>query len=593
MNHIRNFAVVAHIDHGKSTLCDRLIENCEALTQRQMRAQTLDSMDIERERGITIKAQTARLTKRLKNTTYTLNLLDTPGHMDFSYEVSRSLAAVEGTVLIIDASQGIEAQTIANAWAAVEAENEIIPVFNKIDLPAADLATAKAQLQEAIGLDATDGVAVSAKSGQGIEDLLEQIITRLPPPKGDPNAPLRALVVDSRYDTYLGVVPLVRVIDGKITNGMKLKAASDQSRTEVLSLAVYTPLKKQVDSLSAGEIGIVATGLKHAGSFAAGDTLLAASDEATKPLAGFQKQQAAVFCGIYPADADRYPMLRDALNKLILNDGSITFSPEGSAALGQGFRAGFLGLLHMEVSLERLRREYNLEIISTAPGIVCRVTTTDNQTEEISNPKQMPDPTKITQLEEPWIKATIVVPEQYLGAVMELCAEKRGESVNLSWSGKRAVTTWNLPLGEIVFDFNDRLKSATKGYASYAQEPVGYKQANLVAVNILINKEIADGLSFISHNSNAEQKGRKICLKLKDLIPRQLFKVPIQASIGSRIIASETIAALRKDVTAKCYGGDVSRKRKLLEKQKAGKKRMQTAGSVELPHSVFVEALKP
>lgn len=592
-DNIRNFALVAHIDHGKSTLSDRLIELCGGLEKRQMREQTLDNMDIERERGITIKAQTARLIKTYQGKEYILNLLDTPGHMDFSYEVSRSLAACEGTLLIVDASQGIQAQTIANAWVAVEANTELIPVFNKIDLTAADVPAAKKQLEEAIGLDCGNAVEVSAKTGQGLEELLERIITALPPPKGDAAAALRALVVDSWYDPYLGVVALVRIMDGVLTMGMRFRLIAAATKGDVLSVAVFTPLKKEVEELKVGEIGAIATGLKQAHLFEAGDTLVAEGDSAAKPLSGFQKQTAVVFCGIYPTDADRLNALKIALSKLILNDGGITSTAESSTALGQGFRCGFLGLLHMEVSLERLSREFAMEIISTAPGIICRIHRRDGGVVEISNPKDMPPTQEITEMEEPWIKLTIVTPGEHLGAVMGLCADKRGQSVGLTWSGKRAISVWQLPLSEIVFDFNDRLKSLTKGYASYTQENVGYKVAALVAVNILINDEPSDALCFISHIDNAERRGRVICKKLKELIPRQLFKVPIQAAIGGRIVASETLSAMRKDVTAKCYGGDVSRKRKLLEKQKAGKKKMQSFGRVEVPHSVFVEALKP
>ena len=590
---IRNFALVAHIDHGKSTLSDRLIEICGGLEKRQMREQTLDNMDIERERGITIKARTARLGRICDGRRYILNLLDTPGHMDFSYEVSRSLAACEGTLLIIDASQGIQAQTIANAWAALEANTELIPVFNKIDLAAADVAMAKKQLQEAIGLDCAEAIAVSAKTGEGLERLLDAIIATLPPPSGDEAAPLRALVVDSWYDSYLGVVALVRIIDGALTTGMRFRLVATGGRGEALSLAVFTPLKRRISALGCGEIGAVATGLKQAHLFSAGDTLVAADDASAPALSGFRRHGAVVFCGIYPANADRFAALKAALAKLMLNDGSITSAPEGSAALGQGFRCGFLGLLHMEVSLERLTREFALDIISTAPAVICRAVGQQHETVAISNPRDMPPAQDIVAMEEPWARLTIVVPGEYLGAVMGLCADKRGKSMSLTWSGGRAISVWQLPLSEVVFDFNDRLKSLTKGYASYTQENAGYEKAELVAVTILINGEPADALCFISHIDNAERRGREICRKLKGLIPRQLFKVPIQAAVGRRIIAAESIPALRKDVTAKCYGGDISRKRKLLEKQKAGKRKRQAFGRIEVPHSVFVEALKP
>jgi len=590
---IRNFAIIAHIDHGKSTLADRLIQATGALSLREMTEQVLDSMELERERGITIKAQTVRLTYRAKdNQTYELNLMDTPGHVDFAYEVSRSLAACEGSLLVVDASQGVEAQTLANAYQAIEAGHEIVPVLNKIDLPAADPDRVRRQIEEVIGLDASDAVLISAKTGQGIEDVLEALVHRLPPPRGDSSAPLKALIVDSWYDPYLGVIALVRVKDGRLKRGQRVRMMSTGAVHTVEQVGVFTPKMQPVDDLGPGEIGYITAAIKTVADCRVGDTITDDRNPAPEPLPGFKPSVPVVWCGLYPTDADDFEKLRDSLAKLRLNDASFHFEPETSSALGFGFRCGFLGLLHLEIIQERLRREFDLDLIATAPSVVYRIYRTNGQVQELHNPADMPDGSVIDHIEEPWIKATIMVPDDYLGAVLQLCNERRGQQVDLTYVGNRAMVVYRLPLNEVVFDFYDKLKSVSRGYASFDYQLDGYSESDLVRVSILVNGEPVDALSFITHRSAAENRGRAICQKLKDLIPRQLFKIPIQAAIGGKVIARETISALAKDVTAKCYGGDITRKRKLLEKQKAGKKRMRQFGKVEIPQSAFLAALK-
>jgi GTP-binding protein LepA len=590
---IRNFAIIAHIDHGKSTLADRLIQATGALPLREMTEQVLDSMELERERGITIKAQTVRLTYRAKdNQTYELNLMDTPGHVDFAYEVSRSLAACEGSLLVVDASQGVEAQTLANAYQAIEAGHEIVPVLNKIDLPAADPDRVRRQIEEVIGLDASDAVLISAKTGQGIEDVLEALVHRLPPPRGDSSAPLKALIVDSWYDPYLGVIALVRVKDGRLKRGQRVRMMSTGAVHTVEQVGVFTPKMQPVDDLGPGEIGYITAAIKTVADCRVGDTITDDRNPAPEPLPGFKPSVPVVWCGLYPTDADDFEKLRDSLAKLRLNDASFHFEPETSSALGFGFRCGFLGLLHLEIIQERLRREFDLDLIATAPSVVYRIYRTNGQVQELHNPADMPDGSVIDHIEEPWIKATIMVPDDYLGAVLQLCNERRGQQVDLTYVGNRAMVVYRLPLNEVVFDFYDKLKSVSRGYASFDYQLDGYSESDLVRVSILVNGEPVDALSFITHRSAAENRGRAICQKLKDLIPRQLFKIPIQAAIGGKVIARETISALAKDVTAKCYGGDITRKRKLLEKQKAGKKRMRQFGKVEIPQSAFLAALK-
>jgi GTP-binding protein LepA len=590
---IRNFAIIAHIDHGKSTLADRLIEQCGALSEREMRAQVLDSMDIERERGITIKAQTVRLTVRgADGETYQLNLMDTPGHVDFSYEVSRSLAACEGSLLVVDATQGVEAQTLANAYLAIDAGHEIIPVLNKIDLPAADPERVAAQIEDVIGLEAGHAIAISAKSGIGIPDLINAIIERLPPPEGDAAAPLKALLVDSWYDAYLGVMILVRIKDGVLRKGMKIRMMAAGTVHQVEQVGFFTPKPVQTESLGPGEIGFITAAIKAVADTEVGDTITEDRRPTALPLPGFKPSVPVVFCGMFPTDAAEFEDLRASLAKLRLNDSSFHYEPESSAALGSGFRCGFLGLLHLEVIQERLEREFNLDLIATAPSVVYRVFLTDGSVLDLHNPADMPEVTKIVKIEEPWIKATIFVPSDYLGAVLQLCTERRGEQAELTYSGNRAMAVYRLPLNEVIFDFHDRLKSITRGYASFDYEVVGFREGNLVKVQILINGEQADAFSFVCDRGQAEARGRAICARLKDLIPRQLFKIPLQAAIGGNIIARETISALRKDVTAKCYGGDITRKRKLLEKQKEGKKRMRQFGKVEIPQSAFIQALR-
>jgi GTP-binding protein LepA len=593
IDHIRNFAIIAHIDHGKSTLADRLIQGTGALTDREMTNQVLDNMELERERGITIKAQTVRLTYQAKNgETYELNLMDTPGHVDFAYEVSRSLAACEGSLLVVDASQGVEAQTLANVYQALDANHEIVSVLNKIDLPAAEPERVKQQIEDVIGLDAFDAVEISAKTGLNIEGVLEALVHRLPPPKGDAGAPLKALLVDSWYDQYLGVVILVRVKDGRLKRGQKIRMMSTGAVHSVEQVGVFSPKMIPADDLGPGEIGYITASIKTVADCSIGDTITEDRNPAAAPLPGFKPSVPVVWCGLYPVDADDFEKLRESLAKLRLNDASFHYEPETSAALGFGFRCGFLGLLHLEIIQERLSREFDLELIATAPSVVYRVFRTNGQMQELHNPVDMPDGSVIERIEEPWIRATIMVPDDYLGAVLQLCTERRGIQIDLTYVGNRAMAVYRLPLNEVVFDFYDRLKSVSRGYASFDYQMDGYAESELVRISILVNGESVDALSFIAHRSAAEARGRAICAKLKDLIPRQLFKIAVQAAIGGRIIARETISALSKDVTAKCYGGDITRKRKLLEKQKEGKKRMRQFGKVDIPQSAFLAALK-
>lgn len=590
---IRNFSIIAHIDHGKSTLADRLIQACGALTAREMTNQVLDNMDLERERGITIKAQTVRLTYPAKDgNTYVLNLMDTPGHVDFAYEVSRSLAACEGSLLVVDASQGVEAQTLANVYQAIDANHEIVPVLNKVDLPAAEPERVKAQIEEVIGIPADDAVEISAKTGLNIEGVLEAIVTRLPPPKGDAEKPLQAMLIDSWYDSYLGVIVLVRIKEGRLKRGMKVRMMSSGAVHQVDQVGVFAPRMTSVESLGPGEMGFINAAIKTVADCNVGDTITDDRRPAEKPLPGFKPSIPVVWCGLYPVVADDFEKLRDSLAKLRLNDASFHYEAETSAALGFGFRCGFLGLLHLEIIQERLSREFDLDLIATAPSVVYKITRTNGEREELHNPADMPDSSLIETIEEPWIKATIMVPDEYLGAVLTLCTERRGVQVDLTYVGSRAMAVYRLPLNEVVFDFYDRLKSLTRGYASFDYQMDGYEESDLVRISILVNQEPVDALSFIAHRTAAESRGRSICARLKDLIPRQLFKIAIQAAIGSKVIARETIGALSKDVTAKCYGGDISRKRKLLEKQKEGKKRMRQFGKVEIPQSAFLAALK-
>ena len=593
IDHIRNFAIIAHIDHGKSTLADRLIQFTGALSDREMTHQVLDNMELERERGITIKAQTVRLTYKAKDgQVYELNLMDTPGHVDFAYEVSRSLAACEGSLLVVDASQGVEAQTLANVYQAIDAGHEIVPVLNKIDLPAAEPERVRQQIEDVIGLDASDAVEISAKTGFNIEGVLEALVARLPAPKGDPGAPLKALLVDSWYDPYLGVVILVRVKDGRLKRGQKLRMMSTGAVHTLEQVGVFSPKMVPTDDLGPGEIGYLTAAIKTVADCRIGDTITDDRNPTAEPLPGFKPSVPVVWCGLYPVDADDFEKLRDSLGKLRLNDASFHYEPETSAALGFGFRCGFLGLLHLEIIQERLTREFDLDLIATAPSVVYRIYRTNGQMQELHNPVDMPDGSMIEHIEEPWIKATIMVPDDYLGAVLQLCTERRGEQVDLTYVGNRAMVVYRLPLNEVVFDFYDRLKSVSRGYASFDYQMDDYQPSDLVRVSILVNGEPVDALSFIAHRSAAEARGRAICARLKDLIPRQLFKIAIQAAIGGRVIARETISALSKDVTAKCYGGDITRKRKLLEKQKEGKKRMRQFGRVDIPQSAFLAALK-
>jgi GTP-binding protein LepA len=591
--HIRNFAIIAHIDHGKSTLADRLIQVCGGLTNREMREQVLDSMELERERGITIKAQTVRLTYKARDgEIYQLNLMDTPGHVDFAYEVSRSLAACEGSLLVVDASQGVEAQTLANVYAALDQDHEIIPVLNKIDLPAAEPERITQQIEDVIGLDASGAIAISAKTGAGVEDVLEALVERLPPPAGDETAPLKALLVDSWYDPYLGVMILVRVQDGALRKGMKIKMMQTGAEHEVEQVGVFTPKRTTLAELGPGEIGYITAGIKTVADTEVGDTLTEVRRPTAQPLSGFKPSVPVVFCGLFPIDSGEFEDLRDSLAKLRLNDSSFHFEPESSAALGFGFRCGFLGLLHLEIVQERLAREFDLDLIATAPSVVYRVHMNDGRMLEMHNPVDMPDVVKIASIEEPWIRATILVPDAYLGAVLALCEERRGEQVDLTYAGNRAMVVYRLPLNEVVYDFYDRLKSVSRGYASFDYQIDDYREGDLVKMNIMINGDPVDALAMIVPRVHAEGRGRALCKRLRDLIPRQLFKVAIQAAIGGKVIARETVSALRKDVTAKCYGGDVSRKRKLLDKQKKGKKRMRQFGKVEVPQSAFIAALK-
>ena len=591
-SHIRNFSIVAHIDHGKSTLSDRLIEITGGLQSREMKAQVLDSMDIERERGITIKAQTVRLNYTARDgQKYQLNLMDTPGHVDFSYEVSRSLAACEGALILVDATQGVQAQTLANAYLALDNDLEMLPVLNKIDLPSSDVAGTREQIADVIGLDAQNALCVSGKTGAGVPELLEEIVNKLPPPHGDKNAPTRALLVDSWYDSYLGVVILVRVVDGSLTRGQKIKFIATGAEYTVEKIGYFTPKMVDTDCLNTGEIGFIITGMKTIHDCKVGDTITDARFGGA-PLPGFKPSVPVVFSSFFPVEADDYPNLRDSAEKLALNDASFMFTTEKSSALGFGLRCGFLGLLHMEIISERLAREFNLTLINTVPSVLYKVHLRDGSVIDLENPADMPDLTKISSIEEPWVRATIMMPDKYMGGIMSLCAERRGIQENISYVGNRAVLVYQLPLAEIVFDFYDRVKSISSGYASFDYVVQGYQASDLVKVSILVNDENVEPLSFMCHRSAAEKRGRQIVEKLKDLIPRHQFKIPLQAAIGGKIIARETIAAYRKDVTAKCYGGDITRKRKLLEKQKEGKKRMRTFGNVEIPQSAFINALK-
>ncbi|MEM1364302.1 MAG: translation elongation factor 4 [Pseudomonadota bacterium] len=593
-SHIRNFSIVAHIDHGKSTLADRLIQHTGGLAQREMQEQVLDNMEIERERGITIKAQTVRLHYKADDgETYILNLIDTPGHVDFAYEVSRSLSACEGSLLVVDASQGVEAQTLANVYQAIDNDHEIVPVLNKIDLPAAEPERVKEQIEEVIGIDATDAVEMSAKTGLGIEDVLEAIVSRLPAPlEGDREAPLKALLVDSWYDAYLGVIVMVRVIDGELKKGQTIRMMGTDAKYPVERVGVFTPKMVNAETLGPGEIGFITASIKEVADTRVGDTITEDKRPTDKMLKGFEPAQSVVFCGIFPVDAADFEDLRSAVGKLRLNDASFSFEMESSAALGFGFRCGFLGLLHLEIIQERLEREFGLDLIATAPSVVYELTMTDGEETQLHNPADLPDVMKIAEIREPWIKATILTPDDYLGPILKLCQERRGIQKELTYVGARAMVTYELPLNEVVFDFYDRLKSISKGYASFDYQMGEYRAENLVKLSILVNGEPVDALSMLVHRSQAESRGRVMCEKLKDLIPRHMFKIPIQAAIGGNVIARETIAALRKDVTAKCYGGDASRKRKLLDKQKAGKKKMRQFGKVEIPQEAFIAALK-
>ena len=590
---IRNFSIIAHIDHGKSTLADRLIQVTGGLSDREMQEQVLDNMELERERGITIKAQTVRLDYTAADgELYHLNLIDTPGHVDFAYEVNRSLAACEGSLLVVDASQGVEAQTLANVYQAIEVDHEIVPVLNKIDLPAAEPARVKQQVEDVIGLDTENSLEISAKTGIGIETVLEAIVTQLPPPQGTPDAALKAMLVDSWYDPYLGVVVLVRVIDGVMKKGQKIRMMSNGASYLLDRVGVFRPKQESVAQLGPGEIGFFTAAIKEVADTRVGDTVTDERQPCEVPLEGFKSSQPVVFCGLFPVDSSEFEDLRDAMGKLRLNDASFEFEMETSAALGFGFRCGFLGLLHLEIIRERIEREFDIDLITTAPSVVYHLHMNDGEMIEMHNPADMPDIVKIEHIEEPWIKASILVPDEYMGAVLKLCEDRRGRQLNMSYAGSRAMLEYALPLNEVVFDFYDRLKSATKGYASFDYSVTGYEQGDLVKMSILVNTEPVDALSTIVHRERAECRGRAMCERLKDLIPRHLFKIPVQAAIGGKIIARETIAALRKDVTAKCYGGDATRKRKLLDKQKEGKKKMRQFGKVDIPQDAFISALK-
>ena len=593
LDHIRNFAIIAHIDHGKSTLADRLIQMTGGLESREMKEQVLDSMDIERERGITIKAQTVRLNYRARNgETYELNLIDTPGHVDFAYEVNRSLAACEGSLLVVDASQGVEAQTLANVYQAIDNDHDIVPVLNKIDLPAAEPDRIKQQIEDVIGLDASDAVMISAKTGLGVEDVLEAIVHRLPPPKGDVEAPLKALLVDSWYDSYLGVVVLVRIVDGVLKKGMAIRMMRTDARHTVDRVGFFTPKMIDIGELGPGEIGFLTGSIKEVADTRVGDTITDDRRRAEEPLPGFRPAQPVVFCGLFPVDAADFENLRAAIGKLRLNDASFSYEMETSAALGFGFRCGFLGLLHLEIIQERLTREFDLDLIATAPSVIYQIRLTDGTEIELHNPADMPDPVRIAEVREPWIRATILTPDEHLGSILKLCQDRRGVQVDLSYVGSRAMLQYDLPLNEVVFDFYDRLKSVSKGYASFDYHITGYREGDLVKMSILVNAEPVDALSMLVHRSQAEKRGRVLVEKLKELIPQHLFKIPLQAAIGGKVIARETISALRKDVTAKCYGGDVTRKRKLLDKQKEGKKKMRQFGKVDIPQEAFIAALR-
>ena len=593
LSHIRNFSIVAHIDHGKSTLSDRLIQETGTLTNREMKEQVLDSMDIERERGITIKAQPVRLEYQRDGETFILNLIDTPGHVDFAYEVSRSLAACEGALLVVDAAQGVEAQTLANVYQAIDADLEIFPVLNKVDLPAAEPDRVREQIEDVIGIDASEALEISAKTGIGIKETLDAIIDRLPPPQhGDPNKPLRALLMDAYYDPYLGVVVMVRVIDGRLRKGQKVRMISTGATYALDRVGVFRPKITDVQELGPGEIGFITASIKEVADAAVGDTITDEKNQTVEVLPGFKPAQPVVFCGLFPVDAADFEDLRAAMGKLRLNDASFSFEMETSAALGFGFRCGFLGLLHLEIIQERLSREFDLDLIATAPSVVYQISLKDGQTIDLHNPADMPDVMKIESIAEPWIKATILAPDEYLGAIIKLCQDRRGIQKDITYVGPRAMLVYELPLNEVVFDFYDRLKSISKGYASFDYTLADYRTEDLVKMQILVNDEPVDALSMLVHRSRAESRGRAMCEKLKDLIPQHLFKIPIQAALGGKIIARETISALRKDVTARCYGGDVTRKRKLLDKQKAGKKRMRQFGRVEIPQEAFIAALK-
>ncbi len=593
LSHIRNFSIVAHIDHGKSTLADRLIQLTGAVSDREMQDQILDSMDLERERGITIKANTVRLDYKAKDgKNYVLNLIDTPGHVDFAYEVSRSLAACEGALLVVDASQGVEAQTLANVYQAINANLEIVPVLNKVDLPAAEPDRIKQQIEDVIGIDASEAVLISAKTGLGVPDVLEAIVHRLPAPKGERNAPLKALLVDSWYDPYLGVVVLVRIKDGVLKKGMKIRMMGTGGSYAIERVGVSRPKKVVVDELGPGEIGFFTGQIKEVADTRVGDTITEEKNPTAEALPGFKDAQSVVFAGFFPVDASEFEDLRDAMGKLRLNDASFSYEMETSAALGFGFRCGFLGLLHLEIIRERIEREFNVEIITTAPSVIYKINLRDGTHIDMHNPADMPDTSQILSMEEPWIEATIFVPDDYLGSVLKLCEDRRGRQKQLTYAGSRAMVVYDLPLNEVVFDFYDRLKSVSKGYASFDYKMTEYAEADLVKLNILVNEEPVDALSMVVHRTRAEQRGRVMCEKLKDLIPNHMFKIPIQAAIGGKIVARETISALRKDVTAKCYGGDISRKRKLLDKQKEGKKKMRQFGKVDIPQEAFIAALK-
>ena len=593
IDNIRNFAIIAHIDHGKSTLADRLIQATGGLADREMVEQVLDSMDIERERGITIKAQTVRLNYRARDgRNYVLNLIDTPGHVDFAYEVNRSLAACEGSLLVVDASQGVEAQTLANVYQAIENNHEVVPVLNKVDLPAAEPEKVKQQIEDVIGLDASNALLISAKTGLNVPEVLEGIVTRLPPPKGDREATLKALLVDSWYDSYLGVVVLLRVVDGVLRRGQRIRLMGSGAAYEVDRVGVFTPKMVDVEELGPGEIGFLTASIKQVADTRVGDTITDDRKPVSTPLPGFRPAIPVVFCGLFPVDAAQFEDLRAAMGKLRLNDASFTYEMETSAALGFGFRCGFLGLLHLEVIQERLAREFNLDLIATAPSVIYKITLTNGTQLEIHNPVDMPDPVRIKEMEEPWIRATIMTPDEYLGSVLKLCQDRRGSQIELTYVGNRAMVKYDLPLNEVVFDFYDRLKSVSKGYASFDYHFTDFRPADLVKMQILVNGDPVDALAMLVHRTRAESRGRAMAEKLKELIPPHMFQVPIQAAIGGKIIARETVRALRKDVTAKCYGGDVTRKRKLLEKQKEGKKRMRQFGKVEIPQEAFIAALK-